>query len=156
MGIISAKQSSGLRIALGVTLALVLGTLSVVFSIKDRDAHCNVPHHSMDFDLSDFLLWFGVADLLIVPVGLLAYFSFSNIAILQRVGYCFVCVMVILFLFVISWSIVGAIVLFQDCIFCIYEQQAIGVISLITLVIHWVYVTHCLCLTNSEPQPSED
>lgn len=149
MGVATFKNPSSVKIIICTVFSLALGIAGIVIALKGRDDECNVQHHNMDLDLTDFLLWFSVADLLSIPFSFVSLCVYAAHKTARRVGYVAFVVAFLILLFRIAWGIVGAIILFQDCIFCIHEQRAIGVMSLVTLIIHWCAATHFVTFTNS-------
>lgn len=121
---------------------LVLGIVNMIYAEGHNDVECNVPHHSMGLDLGDFLFWFAVA--MFVQVGVFAVMCFSlccmaadraSVAICTGIVCCVV--MALTCMFMLAWSVVGAIILFQDAIGCIESQDSIGILSLVNLIVFW-------------------
>lgn len=139
MAVVTVRPAPALaaRVAIVSLWSVTLGTVCLVYAVKDQGTECNVPHHRMGLDLSDFLLWFGVAHFVALVTGLLSLCVVSPLAGLRAVGIVFVVVSLAVTLFLLAWSVVGAIILFQDCLPCIAQQDAIGIVSLVVLILHW-------------------
>jgi hypothetical protein len=132
----------------GILYCIALGIVNLVWAERSTDS-CDVPHHSMDLDLKDFLFWLGVVQLILVPT-LLACVGFGIFGMTQKgkpglvakIAACAIALLVALpaGLFVFAWTIVGAIILFQDGITCIWDGEdshSIGVLALVNLILTW-------------------
>jgi hypothetical protein len=156
MAVVSVSHGSEVRVFFSIVWCLAIGTICLVYAITDSDAECNVPHHSMDLDLSDFLLWFGVAHLVCVALGVLAFVAAVTASTKALV---LLAVLAIpLTLFELAWSIVGAIILFQDCLPCIAQQEGIGIVSLVVLILYWASTPVALsaCITCNSTDNTGD
>lgn len=148
MAIVTAHKGPQLaaRVSFSAAWNVVIGILCIVYAVKDQDAECNVPHHRMVLDLSDFLLWFGVSHLVGVVCGLLALMVALPATGARVVGAAAIIIALAVVLFQLAWSVVGAVILFQDCLPCIGQQAAIGIVALVVIVLHWAVTPISLSL----------
>jgi hypothetical protein len=139
MAVITVRPAPALaaRVTIVSLWSVALGTVCLVYAVKGQGAECNVPHHRMGLDLSDFLLWFGVAHFVALVVTLVGLCVLSPHDGVRAVGVASVVDSLAVTLFLLAWSVVGAIILFQDCLPCIAQQDAIGIVALVVLILHW-------------------
>jgi hypothetical protein len=139
MAVVTVRPAPALaaRVAIVSLWSVALGTVCLVYAVKDQNAECNVPHHRMGLDLSDFLLWFGVAHFVALVTALVGLCVLSPHDGVRAVGLASVVVSLAVTLFLLAWSVVGAIILFQDCLPCIAQQDAVGIVALVVLILHW-------------------
>lgn len=120
----------------------VFGIVNMIYALGHNDVECNVPHHSMDLDLGDFLFWFAISMYVMIGATMLTYTGlgcYVGGASGAGVGVAAAGAVLIFLtgLFMLAWSIVGAIILFQDAIGCIESQDAVGILTLVNLIVYW-------------------
>lgn len=121
---------------------LVFGIVNMVYALGHNDVECNVPHHSMGLDLGDFLFWFAVAMLIMVALtgamcSSLCCMAGGHTSCAVGTAIAAAVAMTLVSLFMLAWSVVGAVILFQDAIGCIESQDSIGILSLVNLIVYW-------------------
>lgn len=133
---------------------LVLASVNMWYATHDDDLACNVEKDSLGMALSDWLFWLAIAQF--IMAGILVYVfgalgltmccaadDNSSVGCLAAGGSGACLGMLPLWagsLFMIAWSVVGAIILFTDDLPCLQDGESLGILALINLIFIWVSV----------------
>lgn len=149
--VMTAISCVGCIIVLGIAYALTLPVISLVFSIIYQDEPC-MKVDIIGLDIAEWLFIIGIMGIVITCI-------FIAIRILS--GCCAdlaplinVILNIISFIYIVIISSITAAIFFRSSLECLHQGTAIGIFTLIYLIIMWLSLLCTFC--NNKKSDDED
>lgn len=124
--------------------------LSYVFALTNQDTNCQSEEKDPLMKLWVWVLVCGVVNTFNFIVFLICYLTWE--CIIGIVGY--LVALLVNFLFIISWFIVGGIIIFRDNLDCVKEGTPLGVWAVIIWSLQALYLIAICCQGGQGGQAS--